>query len=153
MRTKSFKRTFFPYFINEWNKLTVGIKYAKSIHIFKKSIVSEKKENLLFGIYDPLGVKLLTRLRLQFSQLNGHKFRHAFSDTINPMCGCGTEIETTEHFLLCCQFYSTQRLELFEKLEKVEPNFLRLSAKFKFLFYCMVLEPFPKILIRKYLKM
>ena len=45
------------------------------------------------------------------------------------MCACGTEIETTEHFLLGCQFYSTQRLELFEKLEKVEPNFLSLSAK------------------------
>ena len=41
----------------------------------------------------------------------------------------GTEIETTEHFLLLCQFYSTQILELFEKLEKVEPNFLSLSAK------------------------
>ena len=45
------------------------------------------------------------------------------------MCPCGTEIETTEHFLLRCQFYITQRLELFEKLEKVEPNFLSLSAK------------------------
>ena len=45
------------------------------------------------------------------------------------MCACGTEIETTEHFLLRCQFYSTQRLELFEKLEKVKPNFLSLSAK------------------------
>ena len=45
------------------------------------------------------------------------------------MCACGTEIETTEHFLLRCQFYNTQRLELFEKLEKVEPNFLSLSAK------------------------
>ena len=45
------------------------------------------------------------------------------------MFACGTEIETTEHFLLHCQFYSTQRLELLEKLEKVEPNFLSLSAK------------------------
>ena len=45
------------------------------------------------------------------------------------MCACRTETETTEHFLLHCQFYSTQRLELFEKLEKVEPNFLSLSAK------------------------
>ena len=45
------------------------------------------------------------------------------------MCACGTEIETTEHFLLRCQFYSNQRLELFEKLEKVEPNFLSLSTK------------------------
>ena len=45
------------------------------------------------------------------------------------MCACGTEIETTEHFLLRCQFYNTQGLELFEKLEKVEPNFISLSAK------------------------
>ena len=74
-------------------------------------------------------VKLLARLRLQFSHLNEHKFRHGFSDTINLMCACGTEIETTEHFLLRCQFYSTQILELFEKLEKVELNFLSLSAK------------------------
>ena len=93
----------------------------------------KEKENLLFCIYDPLGVKLLTRLRLQFSHLNEHKFRHGFSDTINPMCACGTETETTEHFLLHCQFYSTQRLELFENLEKVEPNFLSLSAKNQFL--------------------
>ena len=28
-----------------------------------------------------------------------------------------------------CHFYSTQRLELFENLEKVDPNFLSLSAK------------------------
>ena len=27
------------------------------------------------------------------------------------------------------EFYSTQRLELFENLEKVEPNFLSLSVK------------------------
>ena len=45
------------------------------------------------------------------------------------MCACGTEVGTTEHFLLRCQYYSTQRLELFENLEKVEPNFLSLSAK------------------------
>ena len=127
-RTKSFKGTFFPYCINEWNKLKVGVRNAKSINIFKKSIVSEKKENSLFCIYDPLGVKLLTRLRLQFSHLNEHKFRHGFSDTINPMCACGTEIETTEHFLLRCQFYSIKRLELFEKLEKIELNFLNLYA-------------------------
>ena len=45
------------------------------------------------------------------------------------MCACETEIETTEHFLLRCHFYSSQRLELFEKLVKVELNFLSLSAK------------------------
>ena len=66
---------------------------------------------------------LLTRLRLQFSHLNEHKFRHGFSDTIYPMCACGTEVETTEHFLLRCQFYSTQRLELLKTLRKLNQIF------------------------------
>ena len=113
-RTKSFKGTFFPYCINEWNKLKVGVRNAKSINIFRKSIVSEKKkENSLFCISDPVGVKLLTSLRLQFSHLHEHKFIHGLSDSINLMCACETEIETTDHFLLHCQFYRTQRLELF----------------------------------------
>ena len=43
------------------------------------------------------------------------------------MCACGTE--TIEHIPLRCQFYNAQRLELFENLEKVEPNFLSLSLK------------------------
>ena len=75
------------------------------------------------------------------------------------MCACGTEIETTEYFLLRCQFYITQRLELFEnleiveKLEKVEPNFLSLYAKNDILIFCMVLKQIPNILIKKFLKM
>ena len=74
-------RTFFPCCINEWNKLKVGVWNAESINIFKKSIVSEKKEKWLFFIYDPLGVKFLTRLRLR--HLNEHKFRRGFSDAVN----------------------------------------------------------------------
>ena len=65
-------------------------------------------------------------LRLQFSHLNKHKFRHGFSDTINPICACGTEIETTEHFFLRCHFYSTQR---FENLKKVDSKFFNLNGK------------------------
>ena len=60
-RTKSFKNTFFPYCINEWNNLTVEIRNSKSVSAFKKLIKCEKKENSLFSIYYPLSVKLLTR--------------------------------------------------------------------------------------------
>ena len=81
----------------------------------------------MFRVYDPLGVKLLTRLRLHFSYLNEHKFRHSFSDTINAICTCETEIETTEHFFLRCHFYSTQRLEIFKSLNKVDSNFFNLN--------------------------
>ena len=60
------------------------------------------------------------------------------------------------YFLLLCHFYSTKRfkLKLFENLENVEPNFLSLSTKIKFLFYCMILKPIiPKVSIKKFLKM
>ena len=87
-KKKFFKNTFFPYCISEWNKLTVEIKNVKSINIFKKLILIKKKENSIFSICDPLGVKLLTRLRLNFSHLNEHKFRHGFNDTLNPLCTC-----------------------------------------------------------------
>ena len=53
------------------------------------------------------------------------------------MCACGSEVETTEHFLLRCHLYSPQRLELFENLEKVDASFLNLNVKGKvnFLLY------------------
>ena len=47
------------------------------------------------------------------------------------MCACGSEVETTEHFLLRCHLYSPQRLELFENLEKVDSSFLNLKVKEK----------------------
>ena len=36
-----------------------------------------------------------------------------------------------KHYLLRCHEYSLQRKELFEKIEKIVPNFLRLSQKDK----------------------
>ena len=68
-------------------------------------------------------------LRISFSHLKEHKFRHVFADTINPMCACGADVETTENFLLRCLFYSTQRLELFDNLERANPDFKILSDK------------------------
>ena len=52
-RTKSFKKSFFPCCINEWNNLEVAIRNAKSINIFKKSIINEKKKThyLVFTIH------------------------------------------------------------------------------------------------------
>ena len=53
------------------------------------------------------------------------------------MCACGSEVETTEHFLLRSHLYSPQRLQLFENLEKVDLSFLNLNIKGKvsFLLY------------------
>ena len=56
------------------------------------------QKNSIFSIYDPLGVKLLTRLRLQVSHLNEHKFRHGFGDTINAMCACEAKLKLLNTF-------------------------------------------------------
>ena len=133
-RTKSFKKSFFPYCINEWNNLKVDIRNSKSISIFKKLIVSKKHGNSLFSVYGPLGEKLFTRLRLKFIHLKEHKFRYGFADTINLMCACGAKVEATEPFLLRCHFYSIQRLELFDNLQRVKPEFKNLSYKDQFSF-------------------
>ena len=68
------------------------------------------------------------------------------------MCACATETETTEHLLLRYQFYSTQRLELFKKLEKVEPNFLNLNAKNQVLILMYGSRTIPKNLNQEILK-
>ena len=69
-------------------------------------IVTDNKENSVFSFYGLYGVKLLTRLKLQFSHLKEHKFRHVFGDAVSSMCGCKAEIADTEHFLLSFLFYS-----------------------------------------------
>ena len=53
------------------------------------------------------------------------------------MCACGSEVETTEHFLLRCHLYSPQRLELFENLQKGDSSFsnLKVKDKISFLLY------------------
>ena len=65
----------------------------------------------------------------QFSHLNEHKFRHGFNDTVDPFCACRNEFETIQHFFLRCHFYNSQRKELFNSLEKLDPYFLKLNPK------------------------
>ena len=91
--------------------------------------VTEKKENSLFSAYDLVGVKLLIHLRLQFNCLNEYKLRHGLGDTVNLMCECNADIEDTEHFLLCCHFYTIQRFELFNNINKVDLSFKQLDTK------------------------
>ena len=73
-----------------------------------------------FAIHDPAGVKLLSRLWLKFSHLNKHKFRHNFKDAPSPMCDCGSETETTDHFFLCSLRFAENRQKLLNNLFKID---------------------------------
>ena len=52
-------------------------------------------------------IKLLTRLRVGLSHLREHKLRHSFQDSLNPICSCGSDIETA-HFLLHSPNFSNE---------------------------------------------
>ena len=109
---------FFAYCINEWLKLSDEIRSIESSKQFKKTIVDfiMPKENSIYAIHGISGFKLLTRLRLNFSHLNEHKSWHNFKDTVNPMCSCGLEPETTDQYLLRYKLYSDLRLHLFNDI-------------------------------------
>ena len=74
----------------------------------------------MFSVHDPQGVKLFSRLRLNLCHLNQHKFRYNFKECLIPMCGCGIEIESTQHFFLRCHFYHVERLELLNSLYDID---------------------------------
>ena len=83
--------------------------------------------NSTYKIYDPLGIKLLTRLRLGFSHLSEHKFRHNFADSLNPLCSCSWETESTLHFFLRCQNYTTFRRALTTNLKNINDTIMSLN--------------------------
>ena len=59
-------------------------------------------ERKILNVNDPFEIKMLTRLRLGFSHLREHKFRHGFKDTLNPLCSCSIEAEATAYYFLRC---------------------------------------------------
>ena len=53
-------------------------------------------------------LKLSAHLRVKFSDLREHRFRHNFRCN-SPNCFCGKGIEDNEHFLLHCHRYKSLR--------------------------------------------
>ena len=131
---KYLSHLFFPYYIKEWNNLSEELRKIKSTVKFKTKILSfiRPKENSIFKIHDINGIRLLNRLRLHFSHLNEHKFWHNFRATIDPMCSCNLEPETTLHYLLGCNFSSDLRTELLNGICALNPTLKKLSHE-KFL--------------------
>ena len=127
-----FENSFFPYCIKEWSKLNDQIRNIESINKFKVAILNfiRPKVSSVFDIHDTSGIKLLSRLRLNFNHLNEHKFRHNFNDRVDPMCTCGLEPETTLNYLLRCSLFFTQRIELLDNVFTLNPSIKNYSKLF-----------------------
>ena len=124
-----FKNSFFPSDISEWNKLDLNIRNSASLNAFKKKLLNFIRPcaNSIFDIHNPLGIKFLTRLRLGLSPLQEHKFRHCFQDTLNPLCECAKDIESTMHFFLHCTNFLVPRQTLLQKIRNIDNNILSQS--------------------------
>ena len=78
----------------------------------KKFLSALDQEKILSMQYVISDLKLLTRLRLNFSHLNQHKVRRNFKDSFDPMSSCDFEPEKTDHYFLRCKPFSDQRTDL-----------------------------------------
>ena len=67
-RTGCFNNSFFPSTLNDWYKLDETIRNCESISIFKSRLLSfiRPRESNVYNIFDHIGLKVLTRLRLGF---------------------------------------------------------------------------------------
>ena len=124
-RTDCFKYSFFPSTLKDWFNLNEYIRNSESIAIFKNRLLSliRPSQSNVYNIFDPIGLKLLTRLRLGFSHLNEHKFRHNFQDCLNPLCSCSLNTEDTLHYLLHCHHFSHHRIDLINSVKSVSNDF------------------------------
>ena len=115
--------------ISEWNKLNDEIKGATSFSLFKVSLLKMglPHANSTYRIHNSVGIRLLTRLRLDLSHLSEHKFRHNFADCVNPLCSCSIKLETTIHFFLHCRNFLNIRRKLFEKIKPLDKTLLQLN--------------------------
>ena len=113
-RTKRFVRSFYPDSINCWNELGPEIRSIERLSTFKTTLIQtiRPKRCSIFNIHDPDGIRYIYQLRVGLTPLRAHKKRHCFKDTPDDVCRCGNGVETTEHFLLNCPFFHTQRESL-----------------------------------------
>ena len=132
-RSDCFKYFFFPNFLSEWSQLAPEIQNSESIVVFKSKLLSfiRPSKRSIFTVNDPEGVKYLTRLRLHFSHLNEHKFRHGFLDTLNPLCNCSLEVEGNEYFFLRGLNFENARRSLSMDISSISSAFINFPSHLK----------------------
>ena len=126
IRHNFFKNSFFPSAVIEWNKLDSRLRKVKSFTDFKKNILSfiRPKANSVFNCNSSKGLKFVTRLCLGLSHLREHKFKHSFQDSINPLCSCSLDVESTIHYFLHCPLFTIERHTLLNTISQIDNKLL-----------------------------
>ena len=81
---------------------------------FRKHFIDEFRPiaNSVFNIHNPVGIKLLTRLKLGLTHLNEHRFNHKFQNCTSPTCICIVLRRVNSSFLLAPSFLHSYKSNL-----------------------------------------
>ena len=125
---KTFKFSFFPLSIVEQNKLDLKI-WNSSFLVFRNYLIKRiyLLAATLYNTHNPLGLKLLTTLRLELSHLNQYRFNHNFENCFNWLCTCSLEVESTTHFFLRCHHFNAVHITLNNSLKAIDKGIPKLS--------------------------
>ena len=120
---EKYKSSFFPSVVGLWNRQSENSKNAESLasfkHVLLETYIPPRPPSYYTSGPRYFSV-LLTRLRLNHSQLNENLYRVGLMDS--PGCACGHEYETVLHYLLECPLYADHRAKLVNQLETVLPE-------------------------------
>ena len=129
-RTNIFKYSFFRCSVMEWNKLSSSTQ--NSVYpAFRNHLVKiiRPVSNPVYNIHYNVGLKLLTRLRLELSNLNEHRFNLNFRNCITPLISCSLNAVSTVHLFLHCHHFHNIRAKLLNSLVVIDMNLLKLSEE------------------------
>ena len=121
--TDRFSKSFFPYCQRHFASLDNSIKNSPSLGIFKSRFLKTIRPSPkpYFDIFEKYGLSLLVKLRVCFSDLREHRFRHHFNCP-SPICSCNIGDETTNHFLIVCPNFTNARTSLINNLTLIYPE-------------------------------
>ena len=132
IRLTSFRNSYIPSTIRQWNLLPETIRHTASRRDFSRQVWQR------FGAPEPpplhdVGTKTLnthhTRLRVGLSTLHTHLFQLQLTPT--PSCSCGHPLEDTAHYILWCPQHTNHRIQLFDAVKTILHDFDDLSPKHK----------------------
>ena len=117
----------------KWNKLDVKLRKSESLPYFRYALLKfgQPTPKPIYNMHYPIGLKLLTRLRLGLSHLNEHKFKHIFKDCLNHLCTCSLEIQSLYHFFMHCHYFTNFCSTHFSELQSVDVNHIASFQKMR----------------------
>ena len=121
-RANIFKYSDFPSAILEWNNLDMKIGKTNFLRVGRPTAMP------IYGVHNAIGLNFLTRLRLDLSHLNEHKFKHNFKDCVNHLCSFSILFPEivwsraqvgTHTSKFTCAIYRMREIVVFSRKEKI----------------------------------